>query len=126
MLAQPYPTLTRSQRPLSLCTPGATPGRQDGRRALEGSPMPPYPVRSFSSSKKGKRSRGLSHRPAVALTVAFAQLECRLRWLVEVRDLEGLGELAEDDLLGPDPIGQLQAGVVHGHRCSRGWALVGG
>jgi hypothetical protein len=46
--------------------------------------------------------------------------------VVPADDLEGLGELAEDDLLGLDPIGQLQAGVVHGHRCSRGWALVGG
>jgi hypothetical protein len=41
-------------------------------------------------------------------------------------DLEGLGELGEDDLLGLDPIGQLQAGVVHGDRRGRGRAVVGG
>jgi hypothetical protein len=41
-------------------------------------------------------------------------------------DLQGLCELGEDDLFGLDPIGQLEAGVVHGDRRGRGWALVHG
>jgi hypothetical protein len=41
-------------------------------------------------------------------------------------DLQRLGELGEDGLLGLDPIGQLQAGVIHGDRRGCGRALVGG
>jgi hypothetical protein len=39
--------------------------------------------------------------------------------VVLANDLQRLGELGEDGLLGLDPIGQLQAGVVHGDRYHR-------
>jgi hypothetical protein len=45
--------------------------------------------------------------------------------VVPANDLQGLGELREDDLLGLDPIGQLQAAVVHGDRRGRGRAVAG-
>ena len=45
--------------------------------------------------------------------------------IVLADDLERLGELGEADLLCLDPVAQLQAGVVNGHRHGRGRALVG-
>jgi hypothetical protein len=41
-------------------------------------------------------------------------------------DLQGLGELGEDDLFGLDPVAEFQAGVVHGDWRGCGRALVGG
>jgi hypothetical protein len=45
--------------------------------------------------------------------------------IVLADDLQGLDELGEDSLLGLDPIGQLQARVVHGDRRGRGRVVVG-